>query len=139
MDWNEPTLLERIYQVGADRVTVVARLGFPRPSEREDEWACSFQLDGWADGRVRVAHGADGLQAITIAASTIRQWLDGASNVSSNEVPYEVVFPRYVPFAHGLDYHRHLCKVLDEEIEKKEQEIAEKRNRREQTQQKPDE
>src|ERR1700676_2165265 len=99
MDWNESALLERKYQVGADQVTVVARLGFPRPTEREDVWACSFQLHGWADSRVRVAHGADGLQAITIAASTIRQWLDSASNVSSNEAPYEVVFPKYVPFA----------------------------------------
>ena len=139
MDWNEPTLLDRKYQLGADQVTVVARLGFPRPTEREDEWACSFQLYGLADSGVRVAHGADGLQAITIAASTIRQWLDGASSVFSSEGPYEVVFPRYVPFAHGLDYHRHLCKVLDEEIEKKEQEIAAKRIRRERGQQKPDE
>src|SRR5580700_10276818 len=139
MDWNEPALLERKYQVGADQVTIVARLGFPRPTEREEEWACSFQLHGSGDSPIRVAHGADGLQAITIAASTIRQWLDGASNVSSSEVPYEVVFPRYVPFAHGLDYHRHLCKVLDEEIEKKEREIAAKRIRREQGQQKSDE
>jgi hypothetical protein len=51
--------------------------------------------------------------------------------VSSREAPYEFVFPRYVPFAHGLDDHRHLCKVLDEEIEKKEREIEEKRTARE--------
>jgi hypothetical protein len=136
MDWDEPVLLERKYQIGADQVTVVARLGFPRPTERADEWACSFQLHGWVDSQVRVARGADGLQAITIAASTIRQWLDGAGAVSSSEAPYEVVFPRYVPFAHGLDYHRHLCKVLDEEIEKKEQEIAAKRIRPEEGQRK---
>jgi hypothetical protein len=139
VDWREPTLLERKYQVGADQVTIVARLGFPRPTEREDEWACSFQIHGWGDSPVRVAHGVDGLQAITIAASTIRQWLDDANNVSSSESPYEVVFRRYVPFAHGLDYHRHLCKILDEEIEKKEREIAAKRIRREQGQQKSDE
>jgi hypothetical protein len=139
MDWNEPILLERKYQAGPDQTTVVARLGFPRPTERADEWACTFQLFGWGDSRVRVAHGTNGLQAITIAASTIRQWLDGAGNVSSTEAPYEVVFPRYVPFAHGLDYHRHLCGVLDEEIEKKEREIEAKWKSRERNRPKPDE
>jgi Domain of unknown function (DUF6968) len=130
MNWDEPALIERKYQVGADQTTVVARLGFPRPTERDDEWICSFQLLGWRDSHVQVAHGTDGLQALTIAASTIRQWLDSATNVSSSGVPYEFVFPRYVPFAHGLDHHRRLCGLLDEEIEKKEREIEAKRNNR---------
>jgi hypothetical protein len=131
MDWNEPVLLEREYQIGADQATIVARLGFPRPTERDREWACSFQLFGWTDGRVQVAHGVDGLQALTIAASTIRRWLDSAGNVSTTEAPYEIVFPRYVPFDHGLAFHRHLCKILDDEIEQKEREIELKRASRE--------
>ena len=139
MDWDEPALPERKYRVGAEEMTVVVRLGFPRPTEHEDEWACSFQLHGCGNSQVHTAFGVDGLQAITIAASAIRQRLDDAGNVSSSESPYEFVFPRYVPFAHGLDYHRHLCKILDEEVEKKEQEIAAKRIRREREQQKPDE
>jgi hypothetical protein len=106
---------------------VTVRLGFPRSTEREDEWACSFQLSGSDDGRVRVARGADGLEALTIAASAIRQWLDDAGSVTSTEIPYEIVFPRFVPFAHGLDYHRRLCKLLDDEIERKEQELEAKR------------
>ncbi|MGB6564858.1 MAG: hypothetical protein WBE69_19820, partial [Candidatus Binataceae bacterium] len=131
MDWNEPALIERKYQIGADQVTVVARVGFPRPTKRDQEWACSFQLFGWSDGRVRIAHGVDGLQALMIAASTIRQWLDSASRVSSTESPYEVVFPKYVPFSHGLEFHRHLCRILDEEIEKEERGIEAKRISRE--------
>jgi hypothetical protein len=124
MNWNEPILLERRYKVGSDQATVVARLGFPRPAERGQKWGCAFQLDGWQEGRVRVAHGEDGLQALTIAATAIRRLLDEAGNVtSSDEAPYEIVFPRYVPFCHGLDYHRNLCRVLDAEIDKKEQEI----------------
>jgi hypothetical protein len=131
MEWNEPSLVECRCQVGADRVEVVARLGFPRPTEWEAEWACSFQLFGWRDSKVRAAYGIDGLQAITNAASIVRQLLDGAGEVSSSDVPYEFVFPKYVPFAHGLDYHRHLCKVLEEEVEKKEREIEARRLSRE--------
>jgi hypothetical protein len=123
MSWAEPILLEREYHIGAGRMKVVSRIGFPRPTDREKEWACSFQLSGWNDDRVHVAHGADGLQAITIAASTIRQWLDSAGDVTSDEAPYEVVFPRYVPFCYGIDFHRNLCKILDKEIEKKKNEI----------------
>jgi hypothetical protein len=131
MDWNEPALVEREYQIGSDRATVVARLGFPRPTERNDEWACPFQLSGWRDGRVRIAHGIDGLQALMIAAKTIRQWLDSAGDVSSTEEPYEFVFPKCVPSCHGIEYHRRLCAVLDEEIEQKEREIEAKRISRE--------
>jgi len=125
MDWSEPVLVEREYLIGDDRVRLVARLGFPRPTEREKEWACSFQLHGWKDSHSQVAHGVDGLQALTNAAAAIRRWLDEMSNVSSDEdTPYEVVFPRYVPFCYGLELHRHLCSVLDEEIKKKEEEIS---------------
>jgi hypothetical protein len=126
MDWNEPALIEREYQVGLNPVAVVARLGFPR--RQEEVWKCSFQLVGLKNNKIFAATGQDGLQALTIAASTIRQWLDGESNVVSHDnVPYEVVFPRYVPFAHGLDYHRQLCRVLDKEIENKEKQIEAKR------------
>jgi hypothetical protein len=90
MDWNEPTLVERGYRIGPDQIAVTVRLGFPRSTEREDEWACSFQLSGSDDGRVRVARGADGLEALTIAASAIRQWLDDAGSVTSTEIPYEI-------------------------------------------------
>ena len=89
MNWNEPALVERAYRIGPDQVAVTVRLGFPRPTDRQDEWACSFQLFGWHDSAVQVARGADGLEALTIAASAIRRRLDDAGNVSSTEVPYE--------------------------------------------------
>jgi hypothetical protein len=131
MDWEEPALVERKYQISSDRVPIIARLGFPRPTEREDEWECSFQICGSGDSRVQVARGVDGLQALTIAVSAIRQWLDNESDVTSTETPYEMVFPRYVPFAHGLEYHRQLCRLLDEQIERQEQELAASRAARE--------
>jgi len=131
MDWTEPLLLERKYQIGTDQATIVARLGFPRPTERDQEWVCLFQLSGWKDSQIHTAHGVDGLQALTIAASTIRDWLDKVSDLTSKEASYEVVFPKYVPFSHGLEFHRYLCKMLDDEVEKKEREIERKRLSRE--------
>ncbi len=121
--------MEQEYLVGDDRSRLVARLGFPRPTGQK-EWACSFQLYGWKDSKIRVAHGVDGLQAVTIAAAAIRRWLDEMSNVSSNnDTPYEVVFPRYVPFCYGPDFHRHLCGIIDEEIKKKDEEIQGRKSR----------
>lgn len=128
MDWNEPVLVERKYRKGPDQIAITVRLGFPRSTERPNEWACSFQFLGLGDGRIQVARGADGLQALTIAVSAIRQTLDDAGDdATSNEIPYEIVFPKFVPFAHGLDYHKRLCKLLDDEIERIEKELAAKR------------
>jgi len=72
----EQILPERKYKIGAEQVTVVARLGFPRPTKRDREWACSFQLARWEDGQVLTADGEGDLQALGIAAPTIQQWLD---------------------------------------------------------------
>ncbi len=72
----------------------------------------------WSDScgaRVRRTTGA-----LTIASTVIRKSLDRLKNVVSDAEPFETVFPRYVPFCHGREYHRNLCKILDAEINKKE-------------------
>jgi hypothetical protein len=78
-------------------------------------------------GKTQVAHGVDGLQALTIAATTIRKSLDKMGNVRSDSEPYEVIFPRYVPFDYGLEFHHHLCGVLDREINTKERQLTRRR------------
>ena len=44
MDWTEPKLFEREYRIHPKGDILIARLGFPRPSEWENEWECPFQL-----------------------------------------------------------------------------------------------
>ena len=130
MEWKEPCLVQYEFRFGAKQRTAVARLGFPRPDEKyPDVWVCSFQIQGLKDGRVRGARGADGLQSLTIAASVIRKSLDRLKIVSNDVVPHEIIFPRYVPFCAGLEFHRKLCKLLDLEIKKKERQLA-RRNAR---------
>src|SRR5262245_43421632 len=88
----EPVLLQHEFHLGAGgKQSVVARLGFPRAVKDGREWACSFQLQGWKDGRIRTAHGLDGLHALTIAAGAIRKWLDeaGAERDSSHGLHYQ--------------------------------------------------
>ena len=124
MEWVRPILLEQKFTTNAGAKELIARLGFPRASEKaDDEWACDFQILGWEGSRIRVAHGVDGVQAFVIAANAIRAALDAMKSSISSDESYELVFPRFVPTSFGLEFHRHLCELLDVEIGKKDREI----------------
>lgn len=127
MEWNEPSLVQYEFRFGAKQRPALARLGFPRLREGDREWSCAFQIQGLKDSRIRLARGEDGLQALTIAASVIRKSLDRLKLVSSDGVSHEVVFPRYLPFCCGLEFHRKLCKILDTEIKKKQRQLSRRR------------
>lgn len=125
MEWTRPIMLEYKFAATVGAKEIIARLGFPRPCEEfAGEWVCDFQLAGWKYDRIRAARGIDGLQAITIAAEAIRKALDRKKGLVPGEMPFEYVFPRYVPISYGLEFHRHLCELLDNEIQKKERQIA---------------
>jgi hypothetical protein len=118
--WSEPVLVEYKFRYGAKQREAVARLGFPRIDEgHPGEWICPFQIHGLKDDLLRWARSNDGLLSLTIANSFIRRSLDRLKDVSSDVVPYWVVFPRQVPFCYGPEFHWRLCKMLDEEIKKK--------------------
>lgn len=111
--------MQYAFRFGAEQREAEARLGFPRADEAQ--WVCSFQLRGLDDDRVHAARGADGLQALVIASDAIRKALDQLDNIKSDFAPYEIVFPRYLPFCCGLDFHRKLCGIVDAEIAKKQE------------------
>jgi tetratricopeptide (TPR) repeat protein len=120
MTWNEPYLMQYAFRFGAEQREAEARLGFPRADEEHPgEWVCSFQLHGLDDDRIRAARADDGLQALVIASDAIRKSLDQLDNIKSDLAPYEIVFPRYLPFCCGLDFHRKLCGIVDAEVAKK--------------------
>jgi tetratricopeptide (TPR) repeat protein len=119
MTWTEPYLMQYAFRFGAEQREAEARLGFPRADEAQ--WVCSFQLCGLDDDRVHAARGADGLQALVIASDAIRKSLDQLEDVKSDLAPYEIVFPRYLPFCCGLDFHRKLCGIVDTEIAKRQE------------------
>ena len=129
MKWNEPYLIRYPFRHG-ERAGE-ARLGFPHADEKHpDEWVCSFQLYGLPDSRIRAARGNDGLQALVIASDAVRKSLDRLTSVSSDLEPYEIIFPRYLPFCLGLDFHRRLCKLVDAEVEKEQETLAARRSSR---------
>jgi hypothetical protein len=71
---TEPLLLEHEFARDGYRRRVRVCLGFPRRVDAH-EWACAFQVSGWRGGKILIADGVDGLQALTIAVSAIRTWL----------------------------------------------------------------
>jgi hypothetical protein len=130
MEWSEPSLVEYEFKFGAKQRAGLARLGFPRLREGDSEWSCAFQIKGLKDSRIRLARGADGLQALTIASTVIRKSLDRLEIVAADVVPHEIIFPRYVPFCQGLEHHRNLCKILDAEIKEINRQLARRRRGR---------
>jgi len=131
MTWNERALIEYEFNYGKLQRKAVARLGFPERDETyEDEWACSFQIEGFKDSRVRRARGVDGLQALTIASMAVRASLDRLKMIKFEKESYEVVFPRYLPFCFGVDFHRQLCRMVDECVTQKKRQISRLRRQR---------
>ena len=124
MDWSEPSLIEYEFRFGAKKRPAVARLGFPRLREGDREWSCAFQVQGLTESKIRLARGVDGLQAMTNASAVIRKSLDRLKRIETDAAPYEVVFPRYLPFCAGLEFHRKLCKIVDAEIKKKQRQLS---------------
>jgi hypothetical protein len=130
MEWSEPSLIEYEFKFGAKRSTGIARLGFPRLREGDREWSCACQIQGLKDGKILLVRGADGLQALAIASSYIRKSLDRLRMVGDDVVPHEIVFPRYVPFCLGVEHHRKLCKIVDDEVKKKQRQLSRRRRAR---------
>ena len=124
MEWTRPIMLEYKVASTAGAKEIIARLGFPRPSEKHmDEWDCDFQLIGWKYDLLRTAHGTDGVQALLNAAEAIRKALDRKKGIVPGNPPYEYIFPLRIPTYYGLEFHRHLCDLVDKEIKKKERRI----------------
>jgi hypothetical protein len=124
MEWTEPALIEYAFRFGAKQRQALARLGFPRLREGDREWSCAFQIQGLKESKVRRARGVDGLQALTIASMVVRKSLDSLKMINTDSAPYEIVFPRYLPFCAGLGFHRKLCKIVDIEIKKKQTQLS---------------
>ena len=130
-EWKEDVLVRYPFRYGDKDYAGEARLGFPRPDlAYPDEWVCSFQVQGVGDDKIHLARGEDGLQAIVIASEAVRKSLDRLKNVNSEMEPYEFVFPRYLPFCLGLEFHRRLCKLIDVEVKTEQQKLAGRRRSR---------
>jgi len=127
MEWSEPCLMTYEFRFGAKQRVGKARLGFPRVREGDSEWSCAFQIQGLKDDKIRLARADDGLDALVIANSAIRRSLDRLKNVVSDVAPHVILFHRFIPFCYGLEFHYHLCKVLDAEIKKKDRQISRRR------------
>jgi len=132
MPWNERALVEyEFYYGAANQRKAVARLGFPeRDDAYDDEWVCSFQIEGLKDSKVRRARGMDGLQALTIASMAVRSSLDRLKTIKVDREPYQAVFPRYLPFCYGVEFHQKLCEMVDKCTTLKKRRISRRRRQR---------
>ena len=112
--WIEPVLLDERCAFGPHKRRLRVRIGFPYFLGGDRTWACSFQLEGLDGDAIRRVRGDNGVMALARATKVIRELLDELEPQSAGTY-YELMFPAYLPTAHGLQLHQHLCKLLDAE------------------------
>lgn len=126
--WKGHTFLKLDLLVEVKRTPVTVKVGYPRRFMRDrHHWICLFQLAGLNDGRVRIAHGMDGLQALLNASTAIRNSLAHLKKVRSLGEPYEFVLPKFVPVSYGLQFHREACALLTKIVAREEKKLTKKR------------
>jgi hypothetical protein len=82
----------------------------------------------WRQGKsCECARGVDGVQALMNALAALRRSFDRLKAVQSASEPYEFVFPKTLPMSYGLEFHRTLCRLVDEQLEKKERQLTRRR------------
>ncbi len=112
--WAEPVLLDESLAFGAQKRSVRARIGFPYFLCGENVWACSFQLEGFDGDVIRRVRGDNALWAVAKVTKFIRELFNEFEPQSAGKF-YELMFPAYLPTAHGLELHQRLRKLLDAE------------------------
>ncbi len=112
--WTEPVLLDERLGFGPQKHRIRARIGFPYFLGGDNTWSCSFQLEGLDGDVIRRVRGDNGVLAVARTTKVIRELFDELEPQSTGTY-YELMFPAYLPTAHGFDLHQRLRKLLDAE------------------------
>jgi len=115
----------------------IARLGPPICDATKDRWYCLSEVAGLEEGSSARTYGSDPFQAIVLSLKRFRiifekQPGDFTSHMGGSP---HMFFPKSIPWVYGSDVYQRLCKMVDDEVQKIEDELTrrrESRNRKEQ-------
>lgn len=118
--------LEFIETQTGKKVTV--RLGAPVFDPMKNWFCCLTEISGFEEGKIGPVYGVHPFQAICMSLKRFRViFAKQAGNFRTSEgsAPY-TVFPEEIPWVYGSDVYQRLCKMVDAEIQK----IEDERTRR---------
>lgn len=110
---------------------VTARLGRPIFDPTKD-WYCLNEIAGLEEGKTARTYGVDPFQAIVMSLVRFRVIFEkeaGEFRSPNGSSPY-TVFPKDIPWVYGSDVYHKLCKMVDEEVQKIEDELTRRRDSR---------
>jgi len=109
--------IRELCKVGSTGKPAIIKLGMPRKTT-DKEWACPFQISGLRGQRIRHAYGIDAIQALLMAIEGIRVTLEESGEQFSwaGGEP-GTGLTRLIPVAFGLNFAKHLERLVDRDLE----------------------
>jgi hypothetical protein len=93
---------------------------------RSGGWACAWRIRGIGRVRTGRAPGEDGLQALQLALTAVRQALEPfAGRLTWTGEPGELGLPEPIPDYFGGEFRRHLERLVQVETEREAQRLKE--------------
>jgi hypothetical protein len=110
---------------------VTARLGSPIFDPTND-WYCLNEIAGLEEGKRARTYGVDPFQAIVLSLKRFRIIFEkeaGEFRSLMGSSPY-TIFPKGIPWEYGSDVYQKLYKMVNDEVQKIEDELTRRRESR---------
>jgi hypothetical protein len=117
---------------------VTVRMGAPAFDPEHATYHCLTEISGLEGGNIAPAHGVDPFQAICMSLERFRVLFakhGGDFRTAGGSSPH-TVFPKEIPWVYGSDVYQRLCKMVDAEIQKIEDELTRRREGRDRDEEK---
>ncbi len=111
---------------------LTARLGAPVLDQSKNDYYCLSEIVGLEEGRRQRAYGIGPFDALKNALSLFRNVFAkqaGDLRTADGSAPY-TLFPKEIPWVYGSDVYQRLCKMVDDEVQKIEDERTRRREGR---------
>ena len=111
---------------------VEVRLGAPTFDAIKNDWYCFTEVVGLVEGTLARTYSSDPFHAIGMSFVRFRVIFERQSGEfrSATGASPHVYFPKYIPWIYGDDVYERICKLVDEEVQKIEDERTKRRERR---------
>ncbi|MGO9134598.1 MAG: hypothetical protein ACLP8A_11205 [Methylovirgula sp.] len=111
---------------------LTARLGAPVRDQSKDLYYCLTEIIGIEEGERRRIYADRSFEALEFALSRFRKVFAkqaGDLRTADGNSPY-TLFPKEIPWVYGSDVYQRLCKMVDDEVQKIEDERTRRREGR---------
>jgi hypothetical protein len=111
---------------------LTARLGAPVWDQSKDLYYCLTEIAGLEDGKRQRVYGVGPFGALEFALLRFRKMFAKQARdlrTADGDAPH-MLFPKEIPWVYGSDVYQKLCKMVDDEVQKIEDERTRRREGR---------